>query len=87
MAKEYEGMWDFAGSCAPAEGHAAAGWPMQETFSLGCFQWVRRGKNGTGTGLKPGKVQYRIKGRVDNSAEAYERARAFCAKKNKEERK
>lgn len=75
----YEGKWDFDGSSAPAEGQSSGTHPGQETFTLGCFRWVRRAK---GTGLKRGKVEHRVKGRVDDSAAAYEKARAFCAEKN-----
>lgn len=82
MAEPYEGMWDFDGSCAPREDGTGSQWTGMETFSLGCFQWVRRGKDGTGAGLKKGKVQYRIKGRVDAAKIAYDAARAYCAHKN-----
>lgn len=78
----YEGMWDFDGSCAPPEHGGAARWASQETFTLGCFQWVRRGKDGQGKGLKKGRVQYRVKGRNSSPAEAYATARAYCEKKN-----
>jgi hypothetical protein len=77
MTERYEGMWDFAGSCAPPEHGARL--TSQETFTLGCFQWVRiaRGKK-----LKKGKVQYRVKGNASDPAPAYVAARAYCAKKN-----
>lgn len=78
----YEGMWDFDGSCAPGEDGSGPQWAWMETFSLGCFQWVRRGKDGTGAGLKKGRVQYRVKGRVDAPKAAYEAARAYCARRN-----
>lgn len=78
----YEGEWDFDGSCAPPETGGYSGQGTYETFSLGCFQWVRRGKDGKGDGLKKGKVSYRIKGWVSSPAEAYQRARKFCAAKN-----
>lgn len=77
-----EGEWDFDGACAPAEGSSVGAYGAQQTFTLGCFQWVRRGKDGQGKGLKKGKVVYRIKGDVTDSAAAYERARAHCAKRN-----
>lgn len=78
----HEGEWDFDGACAPAEGSTVGAFAGQQTFTLGCFQWVRRGKDGQGKGLKKGKVVYRIKGDVADSASAYERARAHCAKRN-----
>ena len=79
----YEGMWDFAGSCAPGtEGGTVL--TSQETFTLGCFQWVRRGKDGQGKGLKKGKVQHRIKGHVSGPQDAYSRAATYCAMKNAE---
>jgi len=72
-----EGEWDFAGACAPNE---ATGFISgQETFTLGCFQWVKMAR---GKKMKPGKVQHRIKGTRDDIAGAYARARAFCAEKN-----
>lgn len=77
----HEGEWDFDGSCAPGEGKTSLGvYPGQETFSLGCFQWE---KSRSGHGLKKGKVQYRIKGRIGAEFEkAFESARTFCQKKN-----
>lgn len=80
----YEGEWDFDGSCAPPEHGGYSSQGIHETFSLGCFQWVRRGKDGNGIGLKKGKVQYRVEGRASSPAAAYKGAREFCAKKNKE---
>ena len=79
----YEGEWDFDGACAPPEngGQSRAG-GLHETFTLGCFQWVRRGKNHDGTTLKKGRVVYRIKGRVSDPKPAYEAAREYCAKWN-----
>ena len=49
----------------------------QETFSLGCFQWVERS---VGRDLKRGPVQHRIKGRctVDSIRETYREADEFC---------
>ena len=79
----FEGEWDFDGSCAPSENvgrYDEIRW--NHTFSLGCFQWVKRGKNGEGKGLKKGRVMYRVKGYTDSPKEAYEKARAYCAKKN-----
>ncbi len=76
-----EGDWDFDGACAPPETGSRGKWSGQETFSLGCFQWKRCA---LGQGLKKGKTTYRIKGRCDNPAPAYESARAFCSKKNAE---
>ena len=78
----YEGEWDFDGACAPTEGINHGVYNGQATFTLGCFQWVRRGKDGKGKGLKKGKVQFRIKGDVSDSTDAYRRAREYCAKKN-----
>jgi hypothetical protein len=78
----YEGEWDFDGSCAPPETGGTARYGGQMTFTLGCFQWVRRGKDGNGVGLKKGKVTYRVKGSTSSPAEAYRKAREFCAKKN-----
>jgi hypothetical protein len=69
----YEGEWDFDGACAPNEDGTRNS--THETFSLGCFQWVRRGKDGRGEGLKKGKVQYRIKGNAWHPAKAYQEAR------------
>lgn len=77
-----EGEWDFDGSCAPNENGSSLRNTQYETFSLGCFQWVRRGKNGTGEGLKKGPVKHRVKGFTDRPAEAYQKAREFCARKN-----
>ncbi len=79
----HEGEWDFDGSCAPKEhgGHSPLG-AGQQTFSLGCFQWVRRGRLGTGEGLKKGKIMYRVKGQVSAPDEAYQKAREYCAKQN-----
>lgn len=71
------GTWDFYGACAPNED--ARELSMQETFTLGCFQWVSMAR---GRGVKRGKVQYRVKGSTRSPREAYDEARAFCAKKN-----
>lgn len=82
MADIYAGMWDFDGSCAPAENDVNLGrWSGQETFTLGCFQWQAKSR---GKDLKKGKVFYRINGRTSDPKPAYERARAYCAKKNAE---
>ncbi len=78
----YEGEWDFDGSCAPKEDGSNSGRHTYETFTLGCFQWVRRGKDGQGKGLKKGKVMWRVSGRTDAPAEAYRIAREYCAKQN-----
>ena len=67
----YEGEWDFDGSCAPPETGRGPARDGMETFSLGCFGWVRRGKDGQGRGLKKGKVTYHVKGVVSGPAEAY----------------
>jgi hypothetical protein len=78
----YEGEWDFDGSCAPGEDGSWSGAGTYETFTLGCFQWVRRGKDGRGVGLKKGKVMYRIKGYVSAPKAAYLSAREYCLNKN-----
>lgn len=72
----YEGMWDFDGACAPPEDGARHHF---ETFTLGCFQWIRRA---SGKGLKRGKVTYRIKGRAADPKPAYVSARKWCDNKN-----
>ncbi|AQT06499.1 hypothetical protein [Acetobacter persici] len=79
----FEGEWDFNGSCAPAEGSTGIYGKFlgQQTFTLGCFQWIKRSR---GNKLKQGKVQKRIKGFTSNPDEAYEKARQFCATKNSE---
>jgi len=79
-SEAYEGEWDFDGSCAPPEDGKEITW--NHTFTLGCFQWVRRGKEGNGKGLKKGKVMYRVKGYTDNPKAAYQKAREYCARKN-----
>lgn len=77
-----EGEWDFDGACAPPEGFRSASYYGFERFTLGCWQWTRRGKNGQGVGLKKGKVQYRIRGKVRDSADVYARARLYCEGRN-----
>jgi len=74
----------FRGACDPLAGGAR---PGMETFTLGCFQWRRRGANGQGQGLKKGRVQYRIKGHVSDPHDAHRRAREFCDRKNAEMQK
>lgn len=78
----YEGEWDFYGSCAPSRDGSEPVFAGQVTFTLGLFQWVRRGRAGSGKGLKCGKVQYRVKGRVDNAAAAYFEAERLCSERN-----
>ena len=79
-----EGEWDFDGACAPAEdGSDTSGWSAQKTFSLGCFQWVRRGKAGQGEGLKKGRICHRICGQVAALAAVYAGARAYCERRNR----
>ncbi|MDO3431216.1 hypothetical protein QWJ46_00815 [Rhizobium sp. CBN3] len=73
----YEGMWSFDGSCAPPENGVSR--HLYGTFTLGCFQWV---KKSSGKGLKRGKVQHRVKGKTSDPKPAYEAAREYCAKKN-----
>jgi hypothetical protein len=75
------GTWDFYGACAPYEHGPIRRSGHQESFTLGVFQWVKRAG---GKRTKRGKVVYRVKGRVDAPAEAYDAARAFCARKNAE---
>lgn len=78
----YAGMWDFDGACAPCEG--SEGRSLQETFTLGVFQWVPMA---SGKRLKRGKVVYRVKGTCDGNGirEAHDKAREFCAKKQSQE--
>ncbi len=80
----YEGMWACDGCCAPPENGAGARTTMMQTFTLGCFQYVRRGKDGQGDGLKRGRVRHRVKGQTSDPAPAYAEARAYCAAKNAE---
>ena len=80
MSEPHEGMWDFEGPCAPNEDGSNPPWG-QETFTLGCFQWVRMAR---GKKLKKGKISYRIKGHAADPAPVYAAARAYCAKKNAE---
>jgi len=75
----YEGKWDYDGSLDPLRGHPYEG---METFTLGLWQWVARGRDGNGKGLKAGKVQKRIKGHVSDPHEAHRRAREWCEAKN-----
>ena len=79
MSAPYEGMWDFDGACAPPEDGGRATFSGQLTFTLGCFQWVKRSK---GKALKRGRVTYRVNGHVESPKTAYEAARAYCARKN-----
>lgn len=81
-SEAYEGMWDYDGSCAPNRDGTGTAWHGQETFTLGLFQWVRRGRDGTGEGLKRGKVQERVKGYVGLAHEAYDKAEQICAERN-----
>lgn len=77
----YEGEWDFDGSCAPNEDGSGRTFQGQETFTLGVFQWEQMKSR---KGLKKGKVQKRIKGTVSKEgiADAYAKARSFCAERN-----
>lgn len=79
-SERYEGMWDFDGACAPPESGDAK--PVYfETFTLGCFQWLKRS---SGAGLKKGRVQYRVKGQTSDPHPAYVEAREFCRRNNGE---
>lgn len=78
MADPYEGMWDFDGAWAPPENGSRY---QSGTFSLGCFQWVRRAN---GKGLKRGKVQKRFSGPAANPGPVYAKARLYCAERNEE---
>ena len=73
-----EGEWDFSGAWAPKEDGSTPIHNGQQTFSLGCFQWVKA-KSG---GLKQGKIMWRVKGQVSEPRSAHEAARAYCAKRN-----
>lgn len=75
--KPYE--WDFSGHCAPSEDGKSRRFVAYETFTLGIFQWLPKK---SGTGLKRGKVQKRVKGYISYPKEAYEKARAIVAEKN-----
>lgn len=75
----YEGMWDFDGSCVPDPHRPYAG---QQTFSLGCFQWVRKAR---GRGLKRGKVMWRAKGLCSEREKVFAAAQAYCDEKNAQE--
>ncbi|WP_411839783.1 hypothetical protein [Paracoccus sp. ME4] len=83
----YEGEWDFHGSCAPEEGKTFGNYAGQATFTLGCFRWTRRGRDGAGKGLKKGKVVYRVRGDVADSAQVYQAARDYCARMNAAQKK
>ncbi len=65
--------WDFDGACAPTDRGSRSGWPGQETFSVGIFQWLPKSR---GKSLKRGKVIERIRGRVQEAEQVYSRAQA-----------
>lgn len=46
----------------------------EQTFSVGCFEWISR----SGGGVKRGKVKVRVKGRIDAKEHVYERAKVVC---------
>lgn len=79
MTKEiYHEMWDYFGACDPLNNKT---YPGQKTFTLGCFQWV---KKSNGRGFKKGKVQHRIKGYVHTPEAAHHQAKLWCDKKNQD---
>lgn len=65
------GLWDFDGVCVPGRW----GSTMQQTFSVGVFQWVpmRRGKE-----VKRSKAVARVSGFVTDEAKIYAKARELC---------
>jgi len=69
--------WDFDGACSPTGCCGLTGYPGQETFSVGIFQWIPR--TGVRKGLKKGKVTERIRGRVQEAERVYARAQARVA--------
>ena len=73
------GTWDFYGACAPDDETGMASRRANESFTLGCFQWVPMAR---GEGTKAGKVQKRIRGASGNPAAAFNAARAYCAERN-----
>jgi len=83
MAAPYQ--WDFDGACAPRETSPGV-WeqvrPGFDTFSLGIFQWV---PTADGKRVKRGKVVYRIKGSMSDPGAAFESARAYVARRTREQ--
>lgn len=77
MAKEL-GKHDFYGSCSPE----LATYVGQQTFSVGCFQWVGRC---TSPGYKKGKVKVRVKGCLTAYEAVYAEARRICDLLDKDE--
>jgi hypothetical protein len=69
--------WDFDGACAPGlDGPDPKEAWVNETFSLGIFQWVPKAG---GKGLKRSKSFRRVRGPVGSRAEVFAKAERIVA--------
>lgn len=70
MAKEL-GKHDFAGSCFETT--------ACNTVSVGCFQWVARGRDHRNLGPKRGTVKVRVSGPSHLREQIVAKAKEICA--------
>ena len=61
---------DYSGEYSPSKN----GTSWNQTFSVGCFQWLPK----SGKGLKRGRVKFRVKGGVRLADKVYVVAEQFC---------
>lgn len=69
------GKHAFEGGCAPGS-DGMLKYSIQETFSLGIFQWVPKS---SGKGCKRSAVKVRVKGAVDKPSAVYSKAGEIVA--------
>jgi len=77
-ARAEPGKHDFSGNCVPRQDGSSL-YPSQETFSVGVFEWLRRGRKGDGKCCKAGPVKVRIKGLVADPAAVLAKAKEIAA--------
>lgn len=71
------GKHDFYGSYSPQGGtHCFGG---QQTFSVGCFQWLARPTRYVHLGPRCGTVKVRVSGPVGKQDQVEAKAREICA--------
>lgn len=63
-------MYDYTASCSLNEYNQL----KKKTFSYGIFQWVPRKRGG----IKPSKIVYRVRGKVDDVEKMIDAAEYIC---------
>lgn len=69
------GQHGYDGACMPGGAHECKSF-MQETFSVGVFEWVAKS---SGKGVKRGPVKVRVRGPFSEPEKVFDKAREIAA--------